>query len=52
MTDKRKIEILRSALKVMYTWATYRKGQCLRPEHVQKLCWKALQETETKKEKP
>ena len=51
MTDARKIEILRSALKVIYTWATYNKGQCLTPDHVQKLCWKALGETATKKEK-
>ena len=59
MTDARKIEILRSALKVIYTWASYDampnpsplKGQCLAPEHVEKLCRVALQKTETKKEK-
>ena len=52
MTDKRKIEILRTALQVIHTWATFNQGrQCLTPEHVEKLCSKALQETETKKEK-
>ena len=58
MTDKRRVEILRSALKVIYTWASYDampnpsplKGQCLAPEHVEKLCRVALQKTETKKD--
>ena len=60
MTDARRIEILRKALKVLYTWAAYdgmsnqhpMHGRCLKPEHVLKLCWEALAETDTKKEKP
>ena len=54
MTDARRVEILRSALKVIHTWAEYdampnpspMKGQCLTPEHVEKLCWVALQKTD------
>jgi len=30
------------ALKVIQTWATFRNGQELVPEHVEKLCKKSL----------
>jgi len=46
MTDARRVEILRAALKVLYTWATFKEGQCLAPEHVKKLCRQTLQETD------
>jgi hypothetical protein len=35
----------RGALKVICTWASFRGGAALQPEHVEKLCRKALNET-------
>jgi hypothetical protein len=39
----KKLEEARSALKVIHTWAAFRKGEFLVPEHVWKLAWKALE---------
>ena len=37
------LEEARGALKVIHTWATFRSGELLVPEHVWKLAWKALE---------
>ncbi len=41
---ERRIENLSSALKVIQTWATFRGGEMLIPEHVEKLCKQVLKE--------
>ena len=49
MTDPRikrlekQVETLESALRVIHTWATFRGGEALDPEHVAKLCERTLE---------
>jgi len=38
------------ALKVIHTWATFRDGEALVPEHVEKLCQKTLKKINGKLE--
>lgn len=45
MTPAQKIERLRSALAIIYTWATFDDGIALDPEHVAALASRVLEET-------
>ena len=41
----RKLELARTALKVIHTWASFDNGSELKPKHVRDLTKRALEET-------
>lgn len=45
MTPDKKIERLRSALRILYTWATFENGSILNPLDVAALTKRVLEET-------
>lgn len=46
MTPAKKIERLRSALAILYTWAIFEGGHLLRPDDVAALTKRVLEETQ------
>uniref|UniRef100_A0A6M3Y7W9 Uncharacterized protein n=1 Tax=viral metagenome TaxID=1070528 RepID=A0A6M3Y7W9_9ZZZZ len=40
---ERQVETLKSAFRVIHTWATFRDGEALDPKHVAKLCERILE---------
>jgi len=40
---EKQVATLKSALRVIHTWATFQGGKALNPEHIAKLCEKTLE---------